>query len=175
MKTEPLTLPESPVEQGCRWASGAAILIMLLLLGVDIVTRWLVTYSFEVSDEIGGYMVVAITFLSLSVCQVSGSFHEVEFVQARLSPRAHALSHALFDCLSLGFAALLLWHYGKLLAVRRARADLPGDRAVDSAPADGDRHRGARLCAVPHAHCAPAPGSVSGAPRMTVWGSSCSS
>ena len=45
-------------------------------------------------DEIGGYMLAAITFLSLSVCQVNDSFHHVELVQARLSPHPYAGSGA---------------------------------------------------------------------------------
>ena len=38
---------------------------MLVLIAVDIVTRSLFNFSLEVSDEVGGYMLVAIAFLSL--------------------------------------------------------------------------------------------------------------
>ena len=54
-------------------------------------------------------MLVVITFISLPVCQVNDSFHHVEFVQARLSPRGKAISHLIFDLLSLTFCVLLLW------------------------------------------------------------------
>ena len=47
---------------------------MLVVIGIDIFTRWLLNFSFEVSDEIGGYMLALITFVSLSVCQVNDSF-----------------------------------------------------------------------------------------------------
>ncbi len=108
------TVPEGPVETVCKWACEAALVIMLVVIGTDIFTRWLLNFSFEVSDEIGGYMLAAITFLSLSVCQVNDSFHHVELIQARLSPRARAISSLLFDLLTLSFAALLVWHYIKL-------------------------------------------------------------
>jgi TRAP-type C4-dicarboxylate transport system permease small subunit len=108
------TVPEGPVETLCKWACEAALIIMLLVIGTDIFTRWLLNFSFEISDEIGGYMLAAITFLSLSVCQVNDSFHHVELVQARLSARGRALSSLFFDVLTLGFAALLLWHYVRL-------------------------------------------------------------
>jgi len=108
------TVPEGPVEIACKWACEAALLVMLVVIGTDIFTRWAFNFSFQVSDEIGGYMLATITFLSLSVCQVNDSFHHVEIIQARLSERARALSALFFDLLTFGFAALLLWHYIRL-------------------------------------------------------------
>ena len=105
---------EGPVERLCKWASEAALITMLLVIGVDIFTRYLLNFSFEIADELGGYMLVVMTFVSLSVCQLNGAFHQVELVQARLSPRRRALSMAVFDVLSFGFAALLLWHFIRL-------------------------------------------------------------
>jgi TRAP-type C4-dicarboxylate transport system permease small subunit len=107
-------LPEGPVELACKWACEAALIVMLVVIGTDILTRWLLNFSFEISDEIGGYMLAAITFLSLAVCQVNDSFHHVELVQARLSERSRALSALFFDLLTFSFAALLLWHYIRL-------------------------------------------------------------
>ena len=96
-------------------------------------------------------MLVVITFVSLSVCQVNDSFHQVELVQARLSPRGRALSRVIFDLLSFGFAALLLWQLVKFeissYRFGEQRADLSGNAALDSAARDGDRRR--RRCASP--------------------------
>jgi TRAP-type C4-dicarboxylate transport system permease small subunit len=108
------TLPEGPVEWTCKVVSEAALVAMLLLIAVDIVTRALLNFSFEVSDEVGGYMLVAISFLSLSACQVHGSFHQVEFVQARLSPRWRVISQLIFGLLSLTACALLAWQFVRL-------------------------------------------------------------
>jgi TRAP-type C4-dicarboxylate transport system permease small subunit len=105
---------ESLPERLCKWASEAALIIMLVVIGADIFTRYLLNFSFEIADELGGYMLVVMTFVSLSVCQVNGAFHQVELVQARLTPRGRALSAAIFDVLSFGFAALLLWQLVKL-------------------------------------------------------------
>jgi TRAP-type C4-dicarboxylate transport system permease small subunit len=109
-----LTLPEGPVEWTCKIVSEAALVVMLLLVAVDIVTRWLFNFSFEVSDEVGGYLLVVITFLSLPVCQVHGSFHQVELVQARLSPRARAFSQLIFVLLALAACVLLAWQFIRL-------------------------------------------------------------
>jgi TRAP-type C4-dicarboxylate transport system permease small subunit len=105
---------EGPIERACKWASEAALIIMLVVIGTDIFTRYLLNFSFEIADELGGYMLVVMTFVSLSVCQVNGAFHQVELVQARLGPRGRALSAAIFDVLSFGFASLLLWQLVKL-------------------------------------------------------------
>jgi TRAP-type C4-dicarboxylate transport system permease small subunit len=102
-------LPESIVERICKYACVAALVTMLLVIGTDILTRSVFNFSFEISDELGGYMLVLITFVSLPVCQINDSFHHVELVQSRLSPRGRAVSRIIFDILSLSFGALLLW------------------------------------------------------------------
>jgi TRAP-type C4-dicarboxylate transport system permease small subunit len=107
-------LPEGPVEWTCKVLSEAALVVMLVLIAVDIVSRALFNFSFEVSDEVGGYMLVVITFLSLSACHVHGSFHQVEFVQARLSPRARSISQLIFGLLALAASILLAWQFIRL-------------------------------------------------------------
>jgi TRAP-type C4-dicarboxylate transport system permease small subunit len=102
-------LPESIVERICKLACVAALVVMLVIVALDILTRSLLNFSFEISDELGGYLLVVIAFVSLPVCQASGSFHRVELVQSRLSPFGRAVSHVIFDLLSLAFCALLLW------------------------------------------------------------------
>src|SRR6185503_2483637 len=95
---------EGPVEFACKLVSEAALIIMLVVIGADIFTRYLLNFSFEIADEIGGYMLVVMTFVSLSACQANSAFDQVELVQARLGPRGRALSAAFFDLLSFGFA-----------------------------------------------------------------------
>ena len=107
-------LGEGPVERVCKGLSEAALITMLVVIGADIFTRYLLNFSFEIADELGGYMLVVMTFVSLSVCQANSAFHQVELVQARLSPRARALSAAIFDLLSFAFSCLLLWQLVKL-------------------------------------------------------------
>jgi TRAP-type C4-dicarboxylate transport system permease small subunit len=67
-----------------------------------------------VSDEVGGYMLVVICFVSLSACHVNGSFHEVEFVQARLTARGRSISQLIFGVLSLAACVLLAWQFIRL-------------------------------------------------------------
>src|SRR5262245_63106191 len=89
-------LSEGPVEWTCKIASEVALIVMLVLIAVDIVTRSLFNFSLEVSDEVGGYMLVAIAFLSLSACHVNGSFHEVDRKSTRLNSSHLGISYAVF-------------------------------------------------------------------------------
>jgi TRAP-type C4-dicarboxylate transport system permease small subunit len=119
-------LKETIVERICRLACVVALIVMLIVVGVDILTRSLFNFSFEISDELGGYLLVVIAFLSLPVCQVGDSFHHVELVQSRLSPLWRAVSHLIFDLLSLGFCGLLLWQL--------VRFEISSFRFADRAP-----------------------------------------
>jgi TRAP-type C4-dicarboxylate transport system permease small subunit len=119
-------LPEGPVERLCNLVCMAALVVMLGVIGVDIVSRAVFNFSFEISDELGGYMLVVITFISLPVCQVNDTFHHVEFVQSRLSARGRAISHVVFDLLSLAFCVALLWQL--------ARFEMSSWRFDDHAP-----------------------------------------
>ncbi len=119
-------IAETRVELFCKGLCVAALIVMLVVIGTDILTRSLLNFSFEISDELGGYMLVLISFVSLSVCQVNDSFHHVEFVQARLSERGRVISRLIFDGLSLGFALLLAWQL--------VRFELSSWRSGDQAP-----------------------------------------
>ena len=119
-------LTESIVERICRLACIAALVVMLVVVATDILTRWLLNFSFEVSDELGGYLLVVIAFVSLPVCQIGESFHRVELVQSRLTPFWRAVSNLIFDLLSFTFCALLLWQL--------ARFELASYRFGDRAP-----------------------------------------
>ena len=119
-------LKETVVERACKLICFLALIVMLIVIGVDILTRSLFNFSFEISDELGGYMLVVITFVSLSVCQINDSFHHVELVQSRLSPFARAVSHVIFNLLSLTFCILLLWQL--------VRFEIASFRSGDHAP-----------------------------------------
>ena len=135
---------EGIVEKTCKLMSALALMVLLVVVGVDIVTRWVFNFSFEVSDEVGAYMLVAIAFLSLPVSHINGAFHRVEFIQARLSQRAQLISRFAFDLLALVILRhlRLAVHRARalILAVRRPCADLPGNAALDTEIAPRDRH-----------------------------------
>lgn len=100
----------SLVEKGCLALSQVAILILIAVVGIDVLTRSLLNYSFEVADELGGYMLVVIAFFSLAVCQAHDGFHRVEFVIDNLSARSRIIARIIYDAVALALALLLAWH-----------------------------------------------------------------
>jgi TRAP-type C4-dicarboxylate transport system permease small subunit len=112
------------LEKTCMVICEIAILVMGAIVILELITRNLFSYSFEMSDELGGYIIVGITFLSLPVCQVYRSYHHVQFIQARLSPRLQAVSHLLFDALSLLFCCVLLWQLTRFVLTTHRTEDV---------------------------------------------------
>ena len=112
------------LEKTCMVICEIAILVMGAIVILELITRNLFSYSFEMSDELGGYIIVGITFLSLPVCQVYRSYHHVQFIQARLPLRMQALSHLLFDLLSLLFCCVILWQLARFVATTYRSEDV---------------------------------------------------
>jgi TRAP-type C4-dicarboxylate transport system permease small subunit len=108
------TPSETILERTCRTLCEIGIVVMAAIVILEIITRNLFNLSFMISDELGGYIIVGITFLSLPVCQVNRAYHHVLFVQSRLGPRTRAVSHLIFQLLSLGFCLLLVWQLTRL-------------------------------------------------------------
>jgi TRAP-type C4-dicarboxylate transport system permease small subunit len=100
---------EGWVERLCARVCCVGLVVMMVMTSCEVFSRAVFNYSLQVTDDLGGYILVAITFLSLSVCQVRHAFHRIEFVQARLGPRGRAWSNLIFTLICVGFAALLTW------------------------------------------------------------------
>jgi TRAP-type C4-dicarboxylate transport system permease small subunit len=111
---DPWTPNETLLERLCQRLCEIALVVSIVMIGAEVVSRALFHFSFQVTDEIGGYLLVAISFLSLPVAQVHHGFHHVEFVQARLSPSGRAWSRLFFDLLCLLCIAILLWQLVRL-------------------------------------------------------------
>jgi TRAP-type C4-dicarboxylate transport system permease small subunit len=101
------------LERVCMVLCEIGIGVMAFIVILEIVTRNLFNFSYEMSEELGGYIIIGITFLSLPVCQVYRSYHHVQFIQTRLPPRLRAMSHLLFDLLSLVFCGVLIWQLSR--------------------------------------------------------------
>lgn len=109
---------EGPIEKICKLLCAAGIIVMLVVIGEDVVSRSVWNTSLEISDEIGGYMLVAVTFLGLALAKTHGAFHKTDFFQSRLPQSAQVISRILFDLLSLGVALILLWQYFRYTEMR---------------------------------------------------------
>jgi len=97
----------SRLERGCLGASGVCLLALVVLIAGEVVARSVFRYSFEVVDELGGYLLVALTFLSLAPALAAGAFHSVELLQSRVSAIARRRWRAGFHAMSLAFALVM--------------------------------------------------------------------
>jgi TRAP-type C4-dicarboxylate transport system permease small subunit len=108
------TLRETLVERACCIACETVLLAMVVVISAEVVAR-MANFSFEIIDEIGGYLLSALTFLSLPVALVGGAYHQVECLQQRLSQRGRAIGGIVFTLLSLVFALALIWQLWRLV------------------------------------------------------------
>jgi TRAP-type C4-dicarboxylate transport system permease small subunit len=108
-------LGERAPERVTRVLAELALWAMALLISAEIVLRGAFDTSLELTDEVGGYLLVAISFLALPSCLADDAFHRVEFIAARLSPRVRAAMRLGFDLLCFGFAAILEWQLIRLV------------------------------------------------------------
>jgi TRAP-type C4-dicarboxylate transport system permease small subunit len=103
--------PFNLLERLSLWLSAICLIGMVLLILAEIILRGLFNSTTEHSDELVGYFLVGLSFLSLALCQSRGAFHRVEMVQMRLGPRGQAVSMLIFNLLSFGYIALTDWYF----------------------------------------------------------------
>jgi TRAP-type C4-dicarboxylate transport system permease small subunit len=109
---------EGPIEKICKLLCAAAIIVMLAVIGEDVLSRGIWNTSLELSDEIGGYMLVALAFLGLAVVKTNTAFHRTDFFTSKLPHKGQVAFTILFDILSLAVALILLWQFYRYTASR---------------------------------------------------------
>lgn len=94
--------------------SSLFLVAMIVLISMEAIARNVFSTSLQITDEVGGYLLVAITFLSMSVAEAHGAFHRVELVQMRLSRKSQIVSQIAFDLLSLAASIIVTWQLMRL-------------------------------------------------------------
>jgi TRAP-type transport system small permease protein len=100
--------PEDGVSRAGRLLCEAMVVCLVVMMGVEMVARSIFGWSIQWSNEIGGYALVAITFLSLGSGQLLHAYHRVHFVEHRLAPSGRAALRLFFDVAALLVALVLL-------------------------------------------------------------------
>jgi TRAP-type C4-dicarboxylate transport system permease small subunit len=103
--------PFNLVERVSLWTSAFCMAGMAILILAEVLLRGVFNTTTEHSDELVGYLLVGVSFLSLALCQSRGAFHRVEMVQMRLGPRGQAVSALIFDLLSFAYIAVTNWYF----------------------------------------------------------------
>jgi TRAP-type transport system small permease protein len=103
--------PFDLLERLSLWTSSICMIAMVLLMLAEIVLRSVFNSTTEHSDELVGYLLIGISFLSLALCQSRGAFHKVEMVQMRLGRGGRAFSALVFDLLAFVYIAVTDWYF----------------------------------------------------------------
>src|ERR1700681_4533451 len=102
------------VEDACETICALFLMASIVLIAAEAIARNVFATSFQITDEVCGYLLVALTFLSMSVAEAHGAFHRVEMVQSRLSRAGRLVTQLLFDLMSLLASALVTWQLYRL-------------------------------------------------------------
>lgn len=91
------------------------VLAMMLVIAVDVFTRAVFGYSWQMSEEIAGYLLVALVFCSLSIGARDGAMLRVDFLFVRFGRRLQQLLDRLYAVLGLAFVGLWTYQLGRLV------------------------------------------------------------
>ena len=103
------------LEQACDFLAKLALVATVAIIGMEVALRNILNVSWQGTDEVSSYLVVAITFLSLATCQENRGYHELQIVKSRLSPRGRALLDTVLHVICLIAALILLWQFSRLV------------------------------------------------------------
>lgn len=106
---------EGLVERASDLLAKVSLVAMMVVIGAELLLRNAIHYSWEGTDEMSSYLVVAVTFFSLASCQTHNGYHELEIVKGRLSRQARARLNAALHAICLICALVLLWHFARLV------------------------------------------------------------
>jgi TRAP-type C4-dicarboxylate transport system permease small subunit len=107
----------SPAEdwaaRGARWITQAIVVGLVAMMGIEMLVRSAFGWSVQFSNEVGGYALVAITFLSLGSGQLLHAYHRVHFLDSHLGPVGRARMRLVFDLAAFAVAAVLLFEMAR--------------------------------------------------------------
>lgn len=92
-----------------------ALVALVVLVGAEAIVRNVFHSSLQAVDEVGGYLLVVVTFFGLAVGEAADTFHRVQLVLSHLSRRTQAKLLLCYDYLCLLCMAILLWELVELV------------------------------------------------------------
>jgi TRAP-type C4-dicarboxylate transport system permease small subunit len=93
-------------------ATALAALMIVAMAGItaaEVIARFFFDVSFELADELGGYLLVGCVFLGLGPALAGGSMLRVEMVEQRLPPAVRRVLELLFHLGALAVSAIALY------------------------------------------------------------------
>jgi len=96
--------------------AGAATLLMMALVTVEVLSRNLFNVSTLIADEMGSYLLVALTFLGLAPTLRDGGFIRVDVYRDRTRGGARTALDTIILLLAAAYTVLLDWYLWGLAA-----------------------------------------------------------
>ena len=96
--------------------AGVATVVMMLLVTVEVLSRNVFNVSTLVADEMGSYLLVALTFLGLAPTLRDGGFIRVDVYRERTRGGTRAFLDAAILLLAVGYTVVLDWYLWGLAA-----------------------------------------------------------
>lgn len=109
--------PVAILARVCLSICNISLVTLIAMVALEVILRRGLGVSLGFVDELGGYFLVTITFLSLAPCQRKNAFHRVELFVGGLSHSNRAILNILFNILSLAVSLIVLWHLFRLVSI----------------------------------------------------------
>jgi TRAP-type C4-dicarboxylate transport system permease small subunit len=106
---------------GAGYLGGLVLVAIVLLTMAEVVSRYVLRNPLILSDELGGYALVAISCLGLAYCAMERSHIRITFIVERLDARTAGWIRVATLALGLVFLAVAAWVSWQFLADSFAR------------------------------------------------------
>jgi TRAP-type C4-dicarboxylate transport system permease small subunit len=106
---------------GAGYLGGLVLVAIVLLTMVEVVSRYVLRNPLILSDELGGYALVAISCLGFAYCAWERSHIRITFIVERLDARTAGWIRIVTLALGLVFLAVAAWVSWQFLADSFAR------------------------------------------------------
>jgi len=103
------------VSYGAGYAGGLVLLAIVVLTMVEVISRYVLKNPLILSDEMGGYAMVAVSFLGLAYCAAERGHIRITFIMERVNPLAAGWVRLGSLALALAFIAVAAWVSWKFL------------------------------------------------------------
>lgn len=106
---------------GSGYAASLVLIGIVVLTLAEVISRYVLRSPLILSDELGGYALVAVTFLGLAYCGQEHSHIRITFIVERLDSRSASWIRVVTLVLGLLFVTVAAWVSWQFLADSFAR------------------------------------------------------
>lgn len=104
------------LSHGTGYLAGLVLLAIIALTMAEVVSRYVLRNPLILSDELGGYALVAISCLGLAYCAMEKGHIRITFIVERFDPRTAGWIRLVTLALGLVFVAVAAWVSWQFLA-----------------------------------------------------------